>query len=182
VRTDIGVADGKLAQPTGEYVDMGGALVLPAFVDSHTHLDKGHILPRASNPDGTFYGALNTVRADHANWSAEDVRTRAEFAIRGAYAQLAELRTTWAGRVDLQMASLVPCDFFDDPGYTLVADLVEKYDGVLGMVSYPLHWTHWILWHRLESISSVCRCAICTCRIDLLSARLAVEVSRWCTK
>lgn len=160
VRTDIGVADGKLAQPTGEYVDMGGALVLPAFVDSHTHLDKGHILPRASNPDGTFYGALNTVRADHANWSAEDVRTRAEFAIRGAYAHgtrairthvdsvhdkvedswsvLAELRTTWAGRVDLQMASLVPCDFFDDPGYTLVADLVEKYDGVLGMVSYPL--------------------------------------------
>jgi cytosine deaminase len=29
---------------------MGGAMVFPAFVDMHTHLDKGHIWGRAPNP------------------------------------------------------------------------------------------------------------------------------------
>ena len=37
-------------------------LVLPRFVDGHTHLDKGHILHRAPNPDGTFLGARTTRR------------------------------------------------------------------------------------------------------------------------
>ncbi len=32
-------------------------MVLPCFVDAHTHLDKGHIGPRSPNPDGTFAGA-----------------------------------------------------------------------------------------------------------------------------
>ncbi len=160
VSTSLGIADGKITAPIGELIDMKGAMVLPAFVDSHTHLDKGHILPRASNPDGTFNGALSTVREDHANWSAIDVRTRAEFSIRSAYAHgtrairthvdsiggqtqsswsaLAQLRAEWAGRVELQMVSLVPCDYFDAPEYNTVADLVAQNNGILGMVSYPV--------------------------------------------
>src|ERR1700683_3872784 len=56
---------------------LGGAIVLPLFVDAHTHLDKGHIWPRAANPDGTFAGALRTVTADRlAHWSAQDVAAR----------------------------------------------------------------------------------------------------------
>ena len=39
-------------------------MVLPCFTDMHTHLDKGHIWPRAANPDGTFMGALTTVAGD----------------------------------------------------------------------------------------------------------------------
>ncbi len=62
-------------------------MVFPAFIDMHTHLDKGHIWGRAPNPDGTFMGALTTVGADRAaNWTAEDVRTRMEFSLRCAYA------------------------------------------------------------------------------------------------
>ncbi len=173
VRVDLGIADGKLAQPQGEYVDMAGAMVLPAFVDSHTHLDKGHILPRAANPNGTFDAALNTVRADHANWTTEDVRARADFSIRGAFAHgtrairthvdsihdqveqswsaLADLRSCWAGRVELQMASLVPCDYYDDSGYQRVADLVAQHKGVLGMVSYPVPDIKRLLLGHLEA-------------------------------
>ena len=65
---------------------MNGALVFPAFVDMHTHIDKGHIWPRSPNPDGTFMGALTTVRADHAHWTAEDLRPRMSFSLRCAYA------------------------------------------------------------------------------------------------
>ncbi len=66
---------------------MRGGQVWPGFVDGHTHLDKGHIWPRAANPDGTFYGALTTVFADReANWSAEDIRARFAFGLACAYA------------------------------------------------------------------------------------------------
>ena len=98
-------------------------MVLPGFVDVHTHLDKGHIWPRQPNPDGTFMGALLAVRADRErHWSAEDVRRRFDFALRCAYAHgtvairthldsippqeeitwpiFAELRQEWSGRID----------------------------------------------------------------------------------
>ena len=158
--TDIGVSQGKFAEPSGTVVDMKGAIALPCFVDGHTHLDKGHIMPRAANPDGTFLGALTTVRADHANWAPEDVRARAEFSIRAAFAHgtrairthldsmggqharswpvLAELREKWAGRIELQMASLMSCEGFEAPEYPDIVRTVADYGGVLGMVSYPI--------------------------------------------
>ena len=64
-----GSADRRLPR-----LDLDRGMVWPAFVDIHTHLDKGHIWPRQPNPDGTFMGALDAVGADReANWSAEDV-------------------------------------------------------------------------------------------------------------
>lgn len=161
VQTDIGIAEGNISAPTGAEIDMKGAMVLPAFVDAHTHLDKGHIMPRASNPDGSFMGALSTVRADHANWHAEDVRRRADFALRCAYGHgtrairthldsppgqddiswpvFDALRADWAGRIELQASCLAGCDMIDIDGrFVHTADLVAKYNGVLGLVTYPV--------------------------------------------
>ncbi|MEL7416280.1 MAG: amidohydrolase family protein, partial [Pseudomonadota bacterium] len=78
---------GRIGEGTAPMeVDMGGAMVLPAFTDMHTHLDKGHIWARSPNPDGTFGGALETVAADRsARWTAEDVRARMDFALRCAH-------------------------------------------------------------------------------------------------
>ncbi|KAF0119909.1 MAG: cytosine deaminase-like protein, partial [Xanthobacteraceae bacterium] len=79
VRADITVRDGTIGAVTAPgastpgglaRVPLDGAMVFPCFVDAHTHLDKGHIWPRASNPDGTFPGALAAVGADRErNWS-----------------------------------------------------------------------------------------------------------------
>ncbi len=161
IRSDIGIKDGLISAPMGERIDMGGAIVMPCFVDMHTHLDKGHIWPRTQNPDGTFMGALTSVRADHADWSPEDVKTRMSFSLRCAYAHgtrairthldsmkgqaarswpvFAELRDEWAGRIDLQAVSLIACEGFDDQDdYKAVSDAVEAHGGVLGMVSYPV--------------------------------------------
>jgi cytosine/creatinine deaminase len=66
VRTSLSIERDRISDGRFAEVDMGGAMVFPCFVDMHTHLDKGHIWPRASNPDGTFMGALNTVGADRA--------------------------------------------------------------------------------------------------------------------
>ena len=75
-----GIAPAGSARREGTEVrDLDGGLVLPAFVDVHTHLDKGHIWSRKANPDGTWMGALMSVLEDReSNWSAADVARRRE--------------------------------------------------------------------------------------------------------
>jgi cytosine deaminase len=164
VTTDLSISGGEIAAPQPIAVDMKGAMVFPAFVDMHTHLDKGHIWPRSPNPDGSFMGALTTVREDSAaRWSAEDLRPRMEFSLRSALAHgtrairthldsiapqddiswplFRELQADWAGRIDLQAACLIGCDkWTDDSGpYGHTADLVAATrGGVMGMVTYPM--------------------------------------------
>lgn len=163
VRCDIRIEDGRIAAvaPRGtapEGVDMRGGQVWPGFVDGHTHLDKGHIWPRAANPDGTFYGALTTVFADReANWSAEDIRARFAFGLACAYAHgtvairthldtyfphapitwqvFAEMRDAWAGRIELQASSISVMDRLMGEEGEMIADLVARHGGVLGAVS-----------------------------------------------
>ena len=154
---------GRIAEGEADVsVDLGGAMLLPAFVDMHTHLDKGHIWPRAPNPDGTFPGALATVGSDRtANWTAEDVAARMEFSLSCAYAHgtrairthldaippqdaisfpiFADKRRVWAGRIELQAACLIGADGFATDGpFRATADLVAAHGGVLGMVTYPM--------------------------------------------
>jgi cytosine/creatinine deaminase len=164
VTTEISIENGRIGAPQPVAVDMAGAMVFPAFVDMHTHLDKGHIWPRSPNPDGTFMGALNTVRADSAaRWTADDLRPRIEFSLRCALAHgtrairthldsiapqdsvtwpvFREIQAEWAGRIDLQGVCLIGCDkWTDDSGaFGRTADLVAgTKGGVLGMVTYPV--------------------------------------------
>ncbi|MGL4729037.1 MAG: cytosine deaminase [Bosea sp. (in: a-proteobacteria)] len=144
--------------------DMGGGIVLPRLVDVHTHLDKGHIWPRAANPDGSFYGALSTVMADReAHWSREDVRARMDFALRCAFAHgtgairthldslgpqidiswplFAEMRAEWAGRIALQAAAIFRVDVAvdDEPQFRHLVKTVAKHGGALGGVTYLGH-------------------------------------------
>ena len=159
-RVDIGIADGKIASiaPTtpGPGRNMDGGLVLPAFVDIHTHLDKGHIWPRKENPDGTWLGALLAVNSDRVGlWSAEDVRRRMEFSLRSAYAHgtaairthldsippqhaiswdlFAEVRDAWRGKIELQAVSLTgPDELLDLKTLDDIARKVKEIGGKLG--------------------------------------------------
>ncbi|MCV3273129.1 cytosine deaminase [Roseobacter sinensis] len=162
VSLDLSIAEGHLTDAAGQAVDMAGAMVFPAFVDMHTHLDKGHIWPRAPNPDGSFDGALRTVAADRSErWSADDLAARMDFALRCAYAHgtrairthldsippqdeiswlvFKEIRQAWKDRIALQAACLVGCDSVGrDTGFPHTADLVAEAGGILGMVAYPV--------------------------------------------
>jgi cytosine deaminase len=162
IRTSLTLEGGRIVDGPGQPIDMKGAMVFPAFVDMHTHLDKGHIWPRSPNPDGTFMGALTTVGADRAaRWTAEDVRARMTFALKCAWAHgtrairthldsippqdgisfpvFREVRAEWAGRIDLQASCLIGCDMADMAGaFVKTADIVAESGGVLGMVTYPV--------------------------------------------
>jgi cytosine deaminase len=163
VRGALSVVAGRIAEDGGTPVDMRGAMVFPAFVDMHTHLDKAHIWPRTPNPDGTFTGALEAVRGDKpGRWDEEDLVPRMEFSLRCAFAHgtravrthldwfgdteaaavswevFAALRAEWSGRVALQASVLTGIDMAGEPGaLDRCADLVASHDGILGAVTYP---------------------------------------------
>jgi len=166
---DILIRDGHVAAvhaPGGgagdlPALDLGGRMVWPGLVDMHTHLDKGHIWPRAENPDGTFMGALRAVHDDTAaHWSAEDVAARMEFSLRCAYAHgtvairthldstppqdaiswpvFAEMRQRWQDRIALQAVSLFLLDDTATPDLMeSLADRVADHAGVFGAVTSP---------------------------------------------
>ena len=164
VRTTLTLADGQIVadHPAAVAIDMKGAMVFPTFTDMHTHLDKGHIWPRTPNPDGSFAGALVAVGGDReAAWTATDVRTRMEFALRSAYAHgtsairthldsippqdaiswgvFDQVRADWSDRITLQAACLVGCeDVSRDGAFAQTARIVGAHGGILGMVTYPV--------------------------------------------
>lgn len=167
---DMRIEDGRIAAvraaaatpPSGPATDLDHGMIWPAFVDLHTHIDKGHIWPRRPNPDGSFAGALEAVEADRlAYWTADDVRRRMEFSLACAHAHgtaamrthldslpdqyaitwpvFGELRDAWRGRVDLQGAALVGIDRCADRAFLsdLVAE-VARHEGIMGAVTYMI--------------------------------------------
>lgn len=166
VRLDIAIKNGRVARlaPAGVLAgdvaaDIDSGMVWPCFVDIHTHLDKGHIWPRAPNPDGRAESARATVAADRAaNWSAADVEVRMRFGLRCAYAYgtravrthidslgqqaaiswpvLAAMREEWRGLIELQGVSLLPVAAYrDEAAGAEVADIVARSGGILGAVT-----------------------------------------------
>ena len=152
-------ARGRSKTPA-DAIDLAGRIVLPCFVDCHTHIDKGHIWPRKPNPDGTFMGALNATGADRtARWSAEDVARRMDFSLRSAYAHgtkalrthldsvrpqeeiswpvFETMREKWRGRIDLQAVCLLGIEGVRDKAwFERLAKRVAAAKGVLGVVTY----------------------------------------------
>jgi cytosine/creatinine deaminase len=165
---DIVIDNGRIAAigPAGSAndglasVDLDRGIVLPRLVDVHTHIDKGHIWHRAQNPNGTHLGARNAVMADRdANWSAEDVAKRMDFALRCAFTHgtgalrthidsypkqtpiswpvFAEMREQWKGRIALQAVSLCPMDVVnDEPMFRALVETVVKHGGILGGLTF----------------------------------------------
>jgi cytosine deaminase len=165
---DIAVMGGKIASITAneahdsaaDAIDLKGRIVLPCFVDCHTHIDKGHIWPRTPNPDGSFPGALLAAGNDRAaRWTAEDVARRMDFSLRSAYAHgtkalrthidsvppqeeiswpvFEEMRERWKGRIELQGACLLGIDGVRDAAwFERLAKQVAAARGVLGAVAY----------------------------------------------
>ena len=119
--------------------DLDGATVLPAFVDMHTHLDKGDLLAAGLKPERDLFTAVARVRADYARWTEEELRARIGFALRSACAHgtrainsyvdwpdpgapagplawrvLRSLQREWAGRIELRLTSLASIDRLAD--------------------------------------------------------------------
>ncbi|MBW4518200.1 MAG: cytosine deaminase [Scytolyngbya sp. HA4215-MV1] len=161
---DIEVRGGAIAQIVAanpapslsvSAIDLRQGMVLPCFIDIHTHLDKGQIWNRTPNLNGTFTNALEQVKKDCQNhWHAEDVYRRMEFGLKCSYVHgtqairthidalgkqaeislgvLKRLQAEWAGRLSLQAASLVPLEIWLTPEGEILADQFAEVNGLLG--------------------------------------------------
>jgi cytosine deaminase len=83
-RVDVVVEDGQIAavgpglgRSTDDKVDAAGGLLLPAYVDTHIHLDKVLIRDQLAEHDGTLRGAIDAIHAAKRAYRVEDVRRRA---------------------------------------------------------------------------------------------------------
>jgi cytosine deaminase len=140
-------------------LDLEGRQVWPTLIDMHAHLDKGHVVTRTENPNGSFAGARDATTADRTrHWTADDISKRMNFGLRCAYVhgvaairthldsqepELAqrswgvfrEMREDWRERIALQAVALVPIDAFRTSYGEALADLVAQSGGVLGGVT-----------------------------------------------
>ncbi len=164
---DLEIYEGKIISiiphssnlPESSYIDVKKGMIFPGFIDSHTHLDKGHIWERSPNLSGTFHDALDTVRKDAQKyWKPEDVYRRMEFGLKCSYAQgtvairthldsfgeqakisfdlFQELKDKWQNKLILQAVSLVSLDYFLTEEGEKLANLVAEYGQILGGVAY----------------------------------------------
>ncbi len=158
----VGPGLAAVSEPSLPRIELDHEMLWPAFVDMHTHLDKGQTWPRGPNPDGSFDGALNANLVDRqTHWTADDVRRRMDFNLRCAYGHgsrvvrthidsaapqhriswpvFAELRETWRGRIELQAASLIGIGKALDRDFLaeLCAIIVEA-GGILGAVTFAI--------------------------------------------
>lgn len=161
---DMVIADGRIDWlgppasrgdlPAGP--DMAKAIAWPGTADCHTHLDKALAWPRSPNADGTFAGATASAGRDAAeHHSAEDIRRRADFALRTAFAHgttairshvdsgrdsfeqalatLCEMAEDWRGRITLQLCPFLGIDEDLDWVRKVAARARHEHGGVLSI-------------------------------------------------
>ena len=157
--------------------DLTGALVLPALVDAHTHLDKTFTLPRMGAVKPGLLGAIAAMMDDRSRWTTADVRQRAEQALTWAYRAgvthmrthcdwweadnapvawnvLEELAHAWSGRLMLERVSLMPLHLFADrfAANKLAANIAASGQGVrLGGFVHTSNWNPAALRHLFEA-------------------------------
>ncbi len=161
---DVQVQDGQITRVQSASgisgIDLAQGIILPCFVDVHTHLDKSHVANRAPNLDRTFMGAIAAIKQDSLrHWQPDDLYRRMEFALKCSYAHgtqairthldthadqaeitfqvFSQLQKTWGDRLDLQAVSLVEIDYYQTAQGAKLADLVAYYGQVLGCVAFP---------------------------------------------
>lgn len=164
VEVDLGIEQGKItrieAAGTGDQdgagLDLGRAMVWPCPVNAHTHLDKGLVWSRSPNPDGSFAAASKAATLDVERYqTASDVRARAGFALRSAFAYgtralrthvdahqirfderfgaMCELAAEWQDQMTLQVCPFTSVQ--DDPAWVerLAHAAADQHSGVLSI-------------------------------------------------
>lgn len=155
-RVDIEVTNGRFSAMTPAAGGDGG-VVTPLLADAHVHLDKTYTVGRLNGRVNGLFDAIALMEEDMRQWTVDDIRGRAARALEAAYRNgvgvlrshvdwpepgapiawtvLNELKHEWKGRVELQLAALVPADLLPEAG-ARIAERVRRDNGVFGAFFY----------------------------------------------
>ena len=85
---DVVVEDGHIVavgpgagSGVANHVEAAHGLLLPAYVDTHVHLDKVLVRDQLAEHDGTLTGAIRSIHAAKSDYDVDDVRRRARAVI-----------------------------------------------------------------------------------------------------
>ena len=180
---DIRIANGLIhsikptAQTSDVSWDLAGALVLPALVDAHTHLDKTFTVARMGAVKPGLLGAIEAMMHDRSNWTPLDVEKRATQALQWAYSAgvnhlrthcdwwvadatpvawhvLGELADAWRDKLVLERVSLMPLHLFTDAkaAEALAAKVAaSRPHAKLGGFVHTSNWNATALRHLFEA-------------------------------
>jgi len=146
--------------------DLAGTLVLPGFVDAHTHLDKAFTLPRMKQVQPGLLGAIDAMLNDRVHWSPTDVHERASRGLQWAWEcgtthvrthvdwwepdavplawpVMVELAQEWAGKVTLEQVSLIKLPLFEDAAQAMRLAKQVKATGPHALLGGFVHSTNW---------------------------------------
>ena len=156
-------------------VHLHGAPVLPALVEPHAHLDKAYTVHRAPPRGPGLLAAIEASHGDEVNWSAADLRARAERALREsleagvrllrthvswfqpdaplAWAVYRELRAEWLGRIELECVNISPLGMFEDAALAgrIAATVAATPGGVLGAFVHSTNHSEAALRHLMAA-------------------------------
>ncbi|PIF14760.1 amidohydrolase family protein [Candidatus Pantoea floridensis] len=160
------------SQPAG-YLALHGALVLPAFVEPHAHLDKTFTIERSPAQQPGLLAAIAAMHQDRVHWNAEDLQQRATQALHwAAEAGVGLLRThidwfsvdaplAWQVMGDLhhplcsiERVALAPLPFFTDASDAqhIAAQVATSGPGaLLGGFIHSSNWDAQAFQHLLDA-------------------------------
>lgn len=67
--------------PHTDYLPLNGALVLPALIEPHAHLDKTFTIQRSPAQQPGLLAAITAMHQDRVHWSREDLQRRTQQAL-----------------------------------------------------------------------------------------------------
>lgn len=136
-RGDVAVKDGKICAVGGELgdgIDCGGAYLLPAFIDAHTHIESSLLTP-VRFAEAVLPRGVTTVIADPHEIANVCGMAGVDYMIEQASETLLDVK--------MMMPSCVPASYAESGGATLGADDVSKamkradIFGLGEMMNYP---------------------------------------------
>jgi cytosine/creatinine deaminase len=152
-----------------------GAPLLPGLIEPHAHLDKAYTVHRSPPQGPGLLAAIEASHADEIHWSADDLRARAERALRDslaagvrllrthvswfapeaprAWSVYRELRADWAGRVELECVNISPLQLFADADAAerIARQVAATPGGVLGGFVHTSNFDEAALRHLLTA-------------------------------
>ena len=148
------------------YLDLGDSLILPAFVNAHTHLEYSNLVGKIPSTQQHFTQWIGQIVQAKRNWSAEDFQASwhagAQQCLKHGCAWVADHQSVWRKELTSSTdtkADSVPTDFLL-PKTIAFPEFIHFNDNSTEVEDWVRRWRQWRLeWQKKSSQAKAGACA-----------------------